>query len=252
MIVITGYGYVGKAIESALIPHVDIAIVDPMINDKRVSDFDAEAVIVAVSTPNTLDGSCNMQNVFDVLADVPEDVPVLIKSTISIEGWNELTDKYPDHKITFSPEFLRANTAIEDFHNQDYVFLSGDNHKYWEKLFLDTIKKPSQIYSAEELILAKLFRNSFLATKVTFFNQVNDLCQRLELDYEKVRKIITDDQRIGTGHSQVTEERGYGGHCLPKDTEALLKSALQHGCSMSLIQEAIRYNKHIKKKTNKY
>ena len=245
---IAGYGFVGKAIEAALKSHVDVDIVDPMISLKRVYDFDAEAVIIAVSTPEAPDGSCNMQNVFSVLADVPKDVPVLIKSTISIDGWRELNAKYPDHKITFSPEFLRANTAIEDFQNQHCVLLGGGDYKYWQELFLTTLKKPSKIQTAEELILAKQFRNSFLATKVTFFNQVNDLCQRLNIDYEQVRTIIADDQRIGNSHTEVTDERGFGGHCFPKDTEALVYSALHNGCSLSLVQEAIRYNKNIRKK----
>jgi len=188
MIVITGYGFVGKAIEAALTPHVHVDIVDPMISLKRVYDFDAVAVIIAVSTPEATDGSCNMQNVFSVLADVPKDVPVLIKSTISIDGWRELNAKYPDHKITFSPEFLRANTAIQDFQNQHCIFLGGGDHKYWEDLFLTTIKKPSKIVEPESLILAKLFRNSFLATKVTFFNQVNDLCEVLDIDYDQVKR----------------------------------------------------------------
>ena len=251
MIVITGYGYVGKAIEAALKPHVDIAIVDPVINDNRVYDFDAEAVIIAVSTPEAPDGSCNMSNVFDVLEDVPNDVPVLIKSTISIDGWKELTARYPNHKITFSPEFLRANTAIADFQNQHCVFLGGGDYKYWQELFLTTLKKPSKIQTAEELILAKQFRNSFLATKVAFFNQVNDLCERLDIDYEQVRTIIADDQRIGHSHTEVTDERGFGGHCFPKDTEALVYSALHNGCSLSLVQEAIRYNKKIRKSVDK-
>jgi len=251
MIVIAGYGYVGKAIDEALSQHEHVEIVDPMISLKRVYDFDAVAVIIAVSTPEATDGSCNMQNVFSVLADVPKDVPVLIKSTISIDGWRELNAKYPDHKITFSPEFLRANTAIQDFQNQHCLFLGGGDHKYWEDLFLTTIKKPSKIVEAESLILAKLFRNSFLATKVTFFNQVNDLCEVFDIDYEQVRSVIADDQRIGNSHTEVTDERGFGGHCFPKDTEALVTTALQHGCSMSLIKEAIRYNKKIRKSIDK-
>ena len=251
MIVITGYGFVGKAIEAALQPHVHVNIVDPAVNNNRVYNFDADAVIIAVATPEALDSSCNMQNVFDVLEDVPKDVPVLIKSTISIEGWRELNHKYPDHKITFSPEFLRANTAIQDFQDQHCIFLGGGNHQYWEDLFLTTIKKPSKIVEPESLILAKLFRNSFLATKVTFFNQVNDLCEVLDIDYDQVKGVITADQRIGHSHTEVTDERGFGGHCFPKDTEALVYSALHNGCSLSLVQEAIRYNKKIRKSVDK-
>jgi len=252
MIVIAGYGYVGKAIDAALSQHEHVEIVDPAVNDNRVCTFgvDAEAVIIAVSTPEASDGSCYMQNVYDVLDDCPQ-VPILLKSTVSIDGWKELKLRYPNKEITFSPEFLRANTAIQDFQNQHCIFLGGGDHKYWEDLFLTTIRKPSKIVEPESLILAKLFRNSFLATKVTFFNQVNDLCEVLDIDYEQVRSVIADDQRIGHSHTEVTDERGFGGHCFPKDTEALLHSALHNGCSLSLVQEAIRYNKKIRKSLDK-
>lgn len=247
MIVITGYGYVGKAVESALSKHEHIEIVDPQFNNNKISDFNPDSVIVCVSTPQGEDGECDMSNVFDVLSDTPTDCPVLIKSTISLEGWYNLHGKFPNHAITFSPEFLRAKTAIEDFQNQHCIFLGGGDYKYWQELFLTTLKKPSKIQTAEELILAKQFRNSFLATKVAFFNQVYDLCDVLDIDYEQVRTIIADDHRIGHSHTEVTRERGFGGHCFPKDTEALVYSALHNGCSLSLVQEAIRYNKKIKK-----
>jgi len=247
MIVITGYGYVGKAVESALSKHEHIEIVDPQFNNNKISDFNPDSVIVCVSTPQGEDGECDMSNVFDVLSDTPTDCPVLIKSTISLEGWYNLHGKFPNHAITFSPEFLRAKTANEDFQNQHCIFLGGGDHQYWQEVFLTTLKKPSKIQTAEELILAKQFRNSFLATKVAFFNQVYDLCDVLDIDYEQVRTIIADDHRIGHSHTEVTDERGFGGHCFPKDTEALVYSALHNGCSLSLVQEAIRYNKKIKK-----
>ena len=247
LIVIAGYGYVGKAIESALKTQLDVGIVDPIINNSRVYDFNCESVIIAVATPGALDGSCDVTNIKAVLKDTPTQAPVLIKSTISIEGWREIKDQFPEHSLTFSPEFLRAKTATEDFLNQKQVYIGGGNTEYWQKLFEQTINKPSVVVNAEELIVAKQFRNSFLATKVSFFNQINDLCECLDLDYEQVRQVVADDDRIGESHTMITEERGFGGHCFPKDTEALVYSALHHGCSQNLLQEAIKYNKKIRK-----
>jgi len=248
MIVIAGYGYVGKAIDEALSQHEHVEIVDPAVNDNRVCTFgvDAESVIIAVSTPEAPDGSCYMQNVYDVLDDCPQ-VPILLKSTISIDGWKELKLRYPNKEITFSPEFLRAITATEDFANQPCVFLGGGNIDYWQSFFVNILGKVSTVSTPEELILAKYFRNSFLATKVTFFNQMYDLCDQLDIDYEQVKSVVTADNRIGHSHSEVTKERGYGGHCLPKDTQALVQSALHNGCSLSLLREVIRYNKKIQK-----
>ena len=247
MIVITGYGYVGKAVESALSKHEHIEIVDPQFNNNKISDFNPDSVIVCVSTPQGEDGECDMSNVFDVLSDTPTDCPVLIKSTISLEGWYNLHGKFPNHAITFSPEFLRAKTAIVDFANQTSFLLGGGNVTYWRELFYRTMDVTGIEQNPEELILAKYFRNSFLATKVTFFNQVYDLCNKLDIDYKGVRNAIIQDDRIGDSHSEVTDERGFGGHCLPKDTQAIVETAHRSGVDLSLVKEAIRYNQKIKK-----
>jgi len=94
----------------------------------------------------------------------------------------------------------------------------------------------------------KQLRNSYLATKVTFFNQVYDYCKGEGLDFESVRKLITADERIGESHSYVTEERGFGGHCLPKDTLATVRSAMiSADTRMSLLESALDYNESIRK-----
>lgn len=247
MIVIAGYGYVGKAVESALSKHEHIEVVDPAFNNNKISDFDAESVIVCVSTPQGKDNECDMSNVIDVLSDTPTDCPVLIKSTISLEGWYNLHGKFPNHEITFSPEFLRAKTAIEDFANQDSFLLGGGNVSYWRELFYRTMDITGLERNPEELILAKYLRNAYLATKVSFFNQAYDLCEKLGIDYDNVRSVVTQDPRIGDSHSHVTEERGFGGHCFPKDTQAIVETARRCSVDLSIIAEAIQYNQKIKK-----
>ena len=95
----------------------------------------------------------------------------------------------------------------------------------------------------EELILTKQLRNSYLALKVTFFNQVYDYCVGEGVDFERVRQLITADSRIGDSHSHVTAQRGFGGHCLPKDTHATVRSAqLSADRSMTLLEAALDYN----------
>ena len=94
----------------------------------------------------------------------------------------------------------------------------------------------------------KQLRNSYLATKVTFFNQVYDYCKGEGLDFDTVRKLIVEDERIGESHSYVTQERGFGGHCLPKDTLATVRSAnVSANTRMTLLEEALDYNKSIRK-----
>jgi UDPglucose 6-dehydrogenase len=245
-IVVAGYGYVGKAVEQALAHCCDIRIIDPAYNTNSIGDIDYDALIICVSTPQRDDGACDMQNVFDCI-DQSNDKPILIKSTISIEGWQQLKQKYPNKGVTFSPEFLRAKTAIEDFNKQQVMYFSNDDcnddWELWSKLFLNNNKNLKfKLASAEELILSKYFRNSFLATKVSFFNQMYDLCSKLDLNFDKVRECVADDMRIGESHSYVTNERGFGGHCFPKDTNALITTANNNEVGLSVIKEAVKYN----------
>ena len=111
-------------------------------------------------------------------------------------------------------------------------------------------KTQIKVGTATELILTKYFRNSFLATKVSFFNQVYDMCKMLNTNYSNVRSFITQDSRIGESHSYVTEDRGFGGHCFPKDTQALLATAENNNCNLSILKEAVEYNSTIKRKKN--
>lgn len=240
-ITIAGYGFVGHAYEQLLKNNYEITVYDPA---KGYKDFgNPECVIVCVSTPSREDGSCEMQNVYDVIERSPS-VPILIKSTISLEGWDMLVDTFPDHKISFSPEFLRAVTAVEDLKNSKETFIGGGDTELWKWV----IQKPIVEMDPRALVLAKYFRNSFLATKVSFFNQIFDLCSALELDYESVRQAVTADDRIGESHSKVTEQRGFGGHCFPKDTKAIVTSADKEGVDLSILKEAMRYNSTIVKK----
>ena len=249
MILLAGYGYVGKAIHETFRDVVDMHVVDPKHNKNKVTDFNPDKVIIAVSTPEGKNGECDMTNVFDVLKKVNAEVPVLIKSTISIEGWHKLREKFPDHRITFSPEFLRANSATRDFQATNHIYLAGAYGHGWIPFFKKIF--PTAQYSVrktpEELIAGKYFRNAFLATKVTFFNQLYDFCEKYDLKWEQVREVVTDDPRIDRDHTDVTQQRGFGGHCLPKDTKALVKTAKKQKVDLSLIEQAIEYNEKTRK-----
>ncbi len=242
-IVIAGYGYVGKAISSALKDTCDITIVDPAFSTLTIKDTEPDGVIICVSTPQADDGTCDVSNVIKVINETPKEVPILIKSTISLEGWERILQCIGSQRITFSPEFLRARTAIEDFKNQKVMYVGHGATVYWSDLFLKSNPNLDiQTYDAEQLILAKYFRNSFLATKVSFFNQVYDLCKASGISFNEVREVITDDNRIGKSHSSVTEQRGYGGHCFPKDVSAIIETGVWNNVDLSIINEASEYN----------
>lgn len=249
-IVIAGYGFVGIAHAEVLKNYFDISIVDPKFNTNRVYDFpNAEGVIISVATPKGVDGSCDMQNVLKVIRDTRISTPILIKSTISLEGWQRIKRIYPNHTIAFSPEFLRAASAIEDFADTKDLYIGGDATDFWKDVFVKAFKGLIDIqtqFSPEELILTKYFKNSFLATKVAFFNQIYDLCNSTNINYDNVAYIVGSDDRIGYSHTYVTEERGFGGHCFPKDTTALLHTADSFSVNLSILKEAVSYNKTIR------
>jgi UDPglucose 6-dehydrogenase len=243
---IAGYGFVGKAHEGALKDYHDLIIYDPALG--HYGDLrHADAIIVCVSTPQGSHGGCHMDNVYDIVNN-NSNVPILIKSTISIEGWDMLKHVFPFTSITFSPEFLRAASALEDFQNTDTILLGGGNTGFWADIFITAMGKINvNIANPKELIVTKYARNSFLALKVAYFNQINDLCKDAGVDYEQVRMYTTLDNRIGESHTTITDERGFGGHCFPKDTGAFIVSGKKYGEHLSILEEAIKYNHRVRK-----
>jgi len=244
-ILVAGYGFVGAAHALSLVGTHEVLIHDP---DKgyRADYQEAEAIICCVATPQLPDGSCDISSVADVIERSPN-VPILIKSTISLEGWRALLDIYPNKQISFSPEYLRAAHAMQDFKQQISVYVGGGDELFWRYLLEPGLDVLVRFEDPEVLILTKYFRNSFLATKVSFFNQIHDLCEVTGIDSKKVRNLVADDLRIGHSHTEVTEERGFGGHCFPKDTNAILATARKFGTRLSLIRESVLYNVMIKK-----
>lgn len=245
---IAGHGFVGKAHEALFKKTNEITTYDP---PKGMNEFgNPDGVVVCVGTPQGDDGSCYMGHVFEVMKLVDVSIPVLIKSTISLEGWYQLIKQYPDHKITFSPEFLREVSAIEDVLNADSVLLGGGDENIWVDVFKGCMSSGKvAIFNPEELILAKYFRNSFLSTKVAFFNQVYDFCEKIGVNFDEVREAISMDKRIGPGHTLVPGpdgQRGFGGHCFPKDTSAIVKTADGLEIDLSIIKEVRKYNETIR------
>lgn len=258
MYVIVGFGYVGSALYAtaeSVLPH--------LINDPKYPQYnnswdqlvthrkDIRGIIVCVSTPQAIDGRCDFGNIRDVLTRVARhfpNTPVLIKSTVSLEGWATLKGLFPTLSLTYSPEFLKAETAKEDFAQQDFVIVAGDDHFFWFKYFR-TILPKAYLHSctAEEAIMIKYASNCFLATKVSFFNHIYDICQTQGLDYERVRELLTMRADIGENHTKVTAQRGWGGYCFPKDTAAMLHTCQLLGYDFSTLKAAVDYNWSIRK-----
>ena len=253
-IIIAGYGFVGKAVANAIKDKNFIHIVDPQINNSIVSDYkNADGVIICVGTPATILGDCDVSQVHNVMDTIPETMPVLIKCTIVPDYLNKLVATYPKHGICYSPEFLRAATADKDFADQTYMILGGtDSNRVWENLFRNSLTKLKTIFhcSVEEASITKYSINSFLATKVAFFNQLHDMCIANNVDFDNVISLLKLDNRIGSSHMQVPGPdglRGFGGSCFSKDTNAFVWYSDRLSTSVSILESAIKYNKRVRK-----
>jgi UDPglucose 6-dehydrogenase len=141
---------------------------------------------------------------------------------------------------------------VEDFANQKYMVLGGEDPEgFWQELFTSVLPDCKLYFycSVTEASLVKYSINSFLATKVAFFNQLYDLCKVSGADYNLVRQIIAHDSRIGNSHTVVgfDGDRGFGGACFPKDTNALLEYANKAQQPLTILDAAVEYNKTIRK-----
>ena len=253
-IAIVGYGFVGKAVFNALKPYHEVVIVDPQYTSAELKHHpDADGIIVCVPTPSLEDGSCDSSAIANVLDQVLYDnTPVLIKSTVTPAVTEAFNDIYPSLTITYSPEFLRAKTANQDFLDQTHVIFGGvDPDGFWQEVFTPALTKCKLYFhcSPTEAALVKYASNAFLATKVAFFNQLYDLSSASNANYDVVRQLVAQDLRIGSSHTLVPGldgERGFGGACFPKDTAALLRYADGIGADLSILDSAVKYNKTVK------
>jgi UDPglucose 6-dehydrogenase len=252
-IIIAGYGFVGKAVGRALEDKNIIQIIDPKINDSIVSDYKyADGLIICVGTPSTETGDCDVSQIYQVIDTVPIHIPILIKCTVRPDYLVKIMTDYPNHSICYSPEFLRAATANKDFLNQTYMVIGGDDPEdFWQSLFKTSLPNCNLFFNSSivEASVIKYATNCFLSTKVSFFNQLYDVCEANGADYGLVRQILTHDSRIGNSHTLVPGpdmSRGFGGACFPKDTNAFIKYADSLNTPVTVVESAVQYNKTIR------
>ncbi len=180
---------------------------------------------------------------------------MVIKSTVIPGTTDALQLKYSQHKILFCPEFLTEKRAREDFENPK-IKIVGDTPKSNIVALVVSGLLPNArfnaIMPAKEAELFKYFRNSFLAVKDAFTNQIYELCQKTDINYSHIRRCAEADPWIGPEHLNPLQDgfRGFNGKCLPKDTEALLFWADQRGVDLSILREAVGYNSRLLKSQN--
>ena len=235
---IIGQGFVGNAIYQKFKNYYDVKTFDIKgmmhCNSRKEETMSCDVVFVCLPTPMNQGGSCHTDIVEGAILDISnlgKENIVVIKSTVppgTVAKWNK---KYSNLNITFNPEFLTEANAVSDFENQTRVILGGPRSAttklktIYSKVFPKaTIVKTDSTYAE----MVKYVTNSFLATKVSFANEIYQICSKLEVDYDKIIEYATYDERLGKSHWNVPGpdgDLGYGGHCFPKDVKALIDLA---------------------------
>lgn len=235
--------------------------------DSKTAYKDADVIFVGVGTPEKKDGSANLKYVYEVAKEIAEsvkkDVIVVLKSTVPI-GTNKKIEKYlncnikHDVKIEVvsNPEFLSQGTAVKDtLHAQRIVI--GVNSKYAEKVMrevYDGFGQPYVITDRESAEMIKYASNDFLALKISYMNEIANLCEIVGANIQDVAKGMGMDSRIG--NKFLNAGIGYGGSCFPKDTKALSWLANFNDYELKTIKAAIEVNNNQKlkliKKARKY
>ena len=208
----------------------------------------ADCFFVCVPTPYKENKEYDLSILEKVIADIPDNKIVVIKSTVNPGTTDDFQNKYPNKKFLFNPEFLTELSANEDFKHPKMQILGVSKESYDLASKIILMLPPAPIMRVVSLIDAewvKKIRNSFYATKVVFFNQIYDIIQKTEpADYETIRSIVVEDPSIGNSHSFIFHKgyRGYGGACLPKDTNSLIDFAKNKGASPELLEKVKEIN----------
>ena len=220
---------------------------------------DAEIIFLALPTPPGEDGSADLRYVLGVAADLGKllkDYKVIVdKSTVPVGTAEKVQAAIAAHyagdfDVVSNPEFLREGVAVDDFMKPDRVVIGTQSErarKVMNDLYAPFVRQGNPIIFMDEKSaeLTKYAANSFLATKISFMNEIAQLCERMGADVDMVRRGIGSDDRIGKRF--LFPGIGYGGSCFPKDVQALIKSAEDVQYHFSILQAVEAVNERQKK-----
>lgn len=230
--------------------------------DLKEGMADADAVFIAVGTPSRRgDGHADLSYVHGAAREIAEAMTgycaVVTKSTVPVGTGREveriIRETRPDAEFDMlsNPEFLREGAAINDFMRPDRVVIGAESERarevmrqLYRPLFL--IETPILFTTLETAELTKYAANAFLAAKITFINEIADLCEKVGGDVHDVARGIGLDGRIG--RKFLHPGPGYGGSCFPKDTLALARTAAQHGSPIRIVETVVDVNNQRKKR----
>lgn len=249
---IIGLGVVGSAVRDGLqqignsVNYYDIAH-----NNTSLSDIvDSSIIFVCVPT-ETIDNNCDLSNIYstvDSLNKLNYKGIVAIKSTVLPGTTEKLIIEYPYLKICFVPEFLRAKSALADFVDEHDVLVVGTKDvTVYQQIVAShgIIPKSTIMIAPTEAEMVKYFSNIYNALRIVFANSMFRVCESIGADYQSVLRAVTKRSGIPPNYLLCSNSyKGFGGHCLPKDTQAFESFVASLGLNLDLFSVIVNENKH--------
>lgn len=224
-------------------------------DDLKASVEKSTICFIAVGTPQGEDGSADLKYVCQVAEEIGKAIDeykvIVDKSTVPVgtaEKVTEIIKKQTSHDfdVVSNPEFLKQGAAVDDFLKPDRVVIGSDSQratKIMQELYAPFLRtgNPVIIMDVKSAEMTKYAANSFLAVKISYANEIANICEKVGANAEMVRIGMCSDKRIGSQF--LFPGLGYGGSCFPKDVKALIKTANENGCNADLISSADKVNK---------
>jgi len=247
---------------TSLQPEESVSLLANLLESDEELNF-SKVYFVCLPTPMYEDGSADLsivEGVLDELSTISGDRIAVVKSTIppgTTEKWNK---KYESTglRVVFNPEFLTEANALDDMRNQNRIILGGP--RPWvntvKQVFQTAFPKVPLIKTSSTTAeMVKYMTNNFLTVKVSFANEMAQICESLDksglnVDYDKVVEYAKYDRRLGESHWSVPGpdgDRGFGGHCFPKDINAMINVAKENGVRPLVLQSAWDKNREVRK-----
>ena len=234
---IIGQGFVGSAVREGMKDHFKLYTFDKDPSKESTAENifsvveNTELTFLCVPTPMKKTGECDLRILEAALQEISEctkalskkEYIVVIKSTIPPGTTERLNNVYANLDIVFNPEFLTEANAVNDYKNQNRIVIGGERPSSTKvkQVFAKAFPKVPIIKTSSTIAeMIKYVTNTFLATKVSFANEMYQICQGLNIDYDKVIEYARYDDRLGNSHWSVPGpdgDFGFGGHCFPKD-----------------------------------